>query len=82
MNKRPAKVMHYKDAMLLLESGQPCDLKLWKMSTGDILEYRGAVCIGTHWRGGTHRVRLPQSQVIREFRDITLFEINGYEIYR
>ena len=74
--------MHYKDAMVLLESGQPCDLRLWKLSTGDILQYHGAVCIGSHWRGGTHRVRLPQSGLIREFRDITLFEINGYSIYR
>ena len=80
--RRPSKVLHWKDAMLLLESGEPCDIKVWKLSTGDILEYKGAVCVGKHWRGGTHTVRLPLSQVLRTLRDITLFEINGYEIYR
>jgi hypothetical protein len=33
-------VIHIKDALRLLESGQPCNLKLWKLSTGDILEYK------------------------------------------
>lgn len=74
--------MHWKDAVTLLETGRPCDLKVWKLSTGDIIHYKGAVCIGSHWRGGTHRIRLPASQLVREFRDITLFEINGYEIIR
>ena len=46
-------------------TGQPCNLKLWKLSTGDILEYRGAVCVGSHWRRGVHRVRLPASGLIR-----------------
>lgn len=79
--KKPKGVLHIKDAILLLESGQPVDLRLWKLATGDILEYKGAVCIGGHWRRGTHRVKLPRSGVIREFRDVTLFEINNNTIY-
>lgn len=82
LNKRPKQCVHWKDAIALLESGQPCTLKVWKLSTGDIIEYSNAVCIGKHWRGGTHRIKLPVSNIIREFRDITLFEINGYEIIR
>lgn len=74
-------MLHLKDAILLLESGQPVNLRLWKLATGDILEYKGAVCIGGHWRRGTHRVRLPRSGVIREFRDVTMFEINNNSIY-
>ena len=85
MNKRTSAstkgVLHMKDAILLLESGQPVNLRLWKLATGDILEYKGAVCIGGHWRKGTHRVKLPSSGVIREFRDVTLFEINNNTIY-
>ena len=53
-------VIHIKDAITLLEAGYPCDLRLWKLSTGDILHYRGAVCIGGHWRRGTHRARPSQ----------------------
>ena len=75
-------VIHIKDAIVLLEAGHPCDLRVWKLSTGDILEYRGAVCIGGHWRKGTHRIRLPESGLVREFRDVTLFEINNMTIYR
>ena len=74
--------IHWKDAMVLLESGQPVNLRVWKLSTGDILEYRAVTCIGKHWRGGTHRIRLPQSGLLREFRDVTLFEINNLTIYR
>lgn len=77
----PMNVIHIKDALRLLESGQPCNLKLWKLSTGDILEYKGAVCVGSHWRQGLHRVRLPASGLIRSFRDISLFEINNMTIY-
>lgn len=73
--------IHYKDAFALLETRVPVNLRLWKMSTGDILEYKGVVCISEHRRGGTHKVRFPNGE-IREFRDVTLFEINGKKIFR
>lgn len=82
MSNRPYKCLHWRDAITLLESGQPVTIKVWKLSTGDIITYRNAVCIGSHWRRGIHRIKLPQSYLIREFRDITLFEINGYEVIR
>lgn len=75
------RAIHLNDAIRLLETGEPCNLKVWKLSTGDILNYRGVRCIGSHWRGGTHRIRIPASSLIREFRDITLFEINNMKIY-
>lgn len=40
MNKQ-IKVIHKNDAIRMLETGQPCNLKVWKLSTGDIIEYRG-----------------------------------------
>lgn len=79
---RPGKCIHWKDAVALLESHQPVSIRVWKISTGHIIAYRNVVCIGSHWRGGTHRIRLPESNLIREFRDISLFEINGYEVIR
>lgn len=74
-------VIHRNDALRMLETGQPCDLKVWKLSTGDIIEYKGVRCVGSHWRGGTHKIAIPRSTLLREFRDITLFEINGLEIF-
>ncbi len=79
---RPAKCIHWRDAIALLESGMPVDLKVWKLSTGDILVYKGVICTAGHWRKGTHRIFIPSSRLPREFRDITLFEINGHEIIR
>jgi len=73
--------IYLKDALRLLEDKGAHDLKVWKLSTGDILHYKGAVCVGGWKRGGTHRVRLPQSALIREFRDVTVFEVDGMEVY-
>lgn len=75
------KAIHLNDARKILDSGQPCNLRVWKLKTGDILVYKGVSCIGSHFRGGTHRILLPNSMVIREFRDVTLFEINGMEVF-
>ena len=75
------KAIHRRDAFRLLEDGKPHDLRVWKISTGDILHYKNAVCCGMHKRGGTHRISIPLSGVIREFRDITLFEIDGLKVY-
>ena len=71
------KAIHKNDAILLLEDKQPHNLKVWKLSTGDIIEYKEATCIGGFNRKGTHRILLPLSGVIREFRDFTLFEIEN-----
>lgn len=76
-----AKAIHMSDALRLLDSGRPVDLKVWKLKDGSILEYRGVVCVGGHWRRGTHRIKILRSGLIREFRDITLFEINNMSIY-
>ncbi len=80
--KRPVRCIHWRDAMTLLESGIPVDLKVWKLSSGDIIEYKQAVCTGFHWRKGIHRIICLSSRLPRAFRDITLFEINGHEIIR
>lgn len=76
----PASI-HRHDAFRLLEDGEPHDLKVWKLSTGDILHYKGVRCRGMHKRGGTHRLWLPASGLVREFRDIALFEIDGLTVY-
>ena len=82
MSNRPRKHLHFKDAIAMLETKLPVDLKVWKLKDASIIEYKGVICVGSHWRGGTHTIRLPQSNLLREFRDITLFEINGYEVDR
>lgn len=73
--------IHLNDARKILDSGQPCNLRVWKLSTGDILVYKGVRCVGSYFRGGIHRILLPNSTLLREFRDVTLFEINGMKVF-
>lgn len=68
-------------AMRLLEDGRQHRLRLWKISTGEILTYTTATCIGSHKRRGLHRVRLSPSGEVRTLRDVCLFEIDEREIY-
>lgn len=75
-------VIHFAEAIKLLETGERVTLRCWKLSTGDILTYDNVICIGRNRRAGTHRVELPISREKREFRDMTMFEINGMEVYR
>ena len=77
----PLTAIHRKDAIRLLEDKHPHTLRLWKLSTGDILTYRNVTCVGGWNRRGIHRVRFPNSNLIREFRDVTLFEIDNLKIY-
>ena len=39
------KSIHRNDAILLLEDKQPHILKVWKLSTEDIIEYKEATCM-------------------------------------
>lgn len=69
------------DALRLLRDGRRHRLRLWKISTGDILTYPAAVSTGHHTRGALQRVRLLPSGEIRAFRVRALFEIDGMRIY-
>ena len=60
MNKRS---IYRAEAMRLLEDGRQHRLRLWKISTGDILVYPTATHVGGYKRRGTHRVRLSPSGV-------------------
>lgn len=64
-----------------MQSGKPCELKVWKASTGDILEYRNAVFLGRDTKKGIIRIKLQTSRTIREFRTVCLFEINNMEVH-
>lgn len=77
----PRSSIQLQDALRLLEDGEPHKLRLWKLSTGDILTYEDARAASRFTRGGTHKVRLPRSGLLREFRDVTLFEIDDMRIY-
>lgn len=73
--------LHQKEALRLLRDGKPHTIRVWKLSSGEILEYKDCVCISNRSRLGTHRIKLQASQEVRDFRDITLHYIDGHSIY-
>lgn len=75
------RAIHLADALETLADGDDHELRLWKLSTGDLLTYPRARRIGRHVRGGLTRVRLEPSGEIRAFRDISLVEIDGLKVY-
>lgn len=75
------KALHLHDALRLLKDGEPHRLKVWKLSTGDLLTYTDARFVGGHTTRGAVRVRLPNSGLIRQFKDVALCEIDDLTVY-
>ena len=78
--KYPTRI-HQAEARRLLRDGQPHRLKLWKLSTGEILLYPRAVFHSEYCKRRNTRVLLLPSGQIREIRNYTLFEIDDMKIY-
>lgn len=79
--RKAPPAIHLNDALRLLHDHRPHHLRLWKLSTGDILDYKGVTVCGSWRRGGLCRVRFPQSGQIRAFRAVSLFEMDGMAVY-
>lgn len=75
------QAIHIKEAVTMLKDRKPHQLRVWKLSTGDILNYTEAVYLGSNERGGTITVRLSRSKETRTFRRVCLFEIDNLKIY-
>ena len=77
--------LHLKDVQKSLDiariHGQQVDLWCWEKQTGAILHYKGWWVISSHWRGGTHKLKNPLNNEIREVRDINIFRFNNHEVY-
>ncbi len=71
------KSIHRNDAILLLEDKQPHNLKVWKLSTGDIIEYKEATCIGGFKHKGTHRIMVPHSGSSESFGILLCLKLMG-----
>lgn len=75
------QAIHIKEAVAMLKDRKPHQLRVWKLSTGDILNYNEAVYLGSNERGGTITVCLSRSKETRTFRRVCLFEIDNLKIY-
>lgn len=80
--KRPIHFTEMKKRLDICKiRNQLVNLRCWELQSGDIIQYEGWRVIGSHWRGGTHRLKNPVNGQIRMVRDITIFEYMGHEIY-
>lgn len=64
----------------ILQDHKPVNIKIWT-SKGEIQEYRNCVSLRINFYAGTRRIKLLESNQIRQVRDICIFSINDNIVY-
>lgn len=60
---------------------QKVQLKAWKKENAEVVDYSGWIPVGSHWRGGIHRLMNPVNGQVRAVIDVLIFEFNGHTVY-
>jgi hypothetical protein len=72
--------IHITTLKRILQSPEPVDLKLWTLSD-EIQCWHHCISIRYDFHKGTRRMKLLDSNEIRQLRDVSVFEINGMEVF-
>ena len=72
--------IHITTLKRMLQSPEPVDLKLWTRS-GEIQCWHRCISLRYDFYKGTRRMKLLDSNEIRQLRDVCVFEINGMEVF-
>ena len=72
--------IHITTLKCMLQYPEPVDLKLWTRS-GEILCWHRCISLRYDFYKGTRRMKLLDSNEIRQLRDVCVFEINGMEVF-
>ncbi len=64
----------------ILDSPEPVDIRLWTRS-GEIQHWNRSISLKYDFYKGTRRMKLLDSNQIRQLRDVCVFEVNGVEVY-
>ncbi len=75
-----ASSIHISTLKKMLQSPDPVDIKLWTRS-GEIQCWNRCISLRYDFYKGTHRMKLLDSNEIRQLRDVCVFEINGMEVF-
>lgn len=75
-----ASAVHINTAREMLRSGDELDLKFWK-SDGSIVYANNVICTSSHFKGNTANIKFLTSGQFRKIRVISIFEINGMEVF-
>ena len=74
------QAIHITTLRKLLQSPDPLDLTLWTRS-GEIQHWRRCIPLRYDFYKGTRRMKLLDSNEIRQLRDVCIFEVNGMEVF-
>ena len=72
--------IHISNARRMLNRPEPIDIRLWTRS-GEIQEWKRCISIKYEHYKGTRKMKLLDSNQIRQCRECCIFEINGMEIF-
>ena len=72
--------VHISTLRKLLQSPEPLDLTLWTRS-GEIQHWHSCISLRYDFYKGTRRMKLLDSNEIRQLRDVCIFEVNGMEVF-
>lgn len=75
-----AAAIHINTAREMLRSGDALDLKFWK-TDGTIVHANQVICTSSHFKGNTVNLKFLTSNQFRKVRMVTIFEINGMEVF-
>ncbi len=75
-----ARSVHISTARMMLNSGDPVDISVWK-ADGSILELRNVISLRYSFYGGWRNVKILSSGQCRRIRDCCIFRINGLEVF-
>lgn len=75
-----ATMVHMNTARTILESGNAVDVKFWEKD-GTIVSANNVICTSTYYRNNTANLKFRESGEFRKVRMITIFEINGMEVF-
>jgi hypothetical protein len=74
------RLIHINDMRKLLNSGEPVNLKCWKLN-GDILVYNNVVMTSSYHKGNSFNIKFQASGEIRKVKAVCIHEINNMEVF-
>ena len=72
--------IHITTLKRMLQSPEPVDIKLWTRS-GEIQSLHRCISLRYDFYKGTRRMKLLDSNEIRQLRDVCVFDINGLKVF-
>ena len=72
--------IHITTARMMLNRPEPVDIRLWTRS-GEIQEWKHCISIKYDHYKGTRKMKLLDSNQIRQCRECCIHELNGMEVY-